>query len=512
MSRRDFLGVSGGLVAAGAIGSVLPSSGCAPVEEISGSTRALSSTARIGIVGAGLAGLSCAYQLSSSGISVELFEANDRVGGRQWSLGGAFPGPVEFPQQVVERGGELIDNLHKTMLGWANAFGLEVENYHRDPGAIFYHFDGQLWPEEAIVDEYRELVAAMRTDLRSIGAPTALNHTESDREFDFMSLAEYLDTRGCGPLARHAIEEAYVAEYGLEIDRQSALSFLLFIHADRRSKWLPFGVFSDERYHVIGGNQQISEGLRARIPSEPQLGHWLVRATKTSDDRVALTFDAGGAAKSYTFDAVVFANPFSTLRDVDLSGLALPDWKLRTIDELQYGTNAKMMVGFDRRVWSELGSNGSAYSDLPSCQTVWETNWTMGTANRGVLTDYSGGDRGAALNPKKLQVECSRFLGDLERVYPGALAAASRDGAGKFVAHLEHWPSSPYAKGSYTANHPGYFTELADLEGMPVDNVYFAGEHANSFYEWQGFMEGAALSGLKAASDILAAIKGSRKK
>ena len=37
--------------------------------------------------------------------------------------------------------------------------------------------------------------------------------------------------------------------------------------------------------------------------------------------------------------------------------------------------------------------------------------------------------------------------------------------------------------------------------------LYFAGEHANSFYEAQGFMEGAALSGLKAATDILRALK-----
>ena len=36
-----------------------------------------------------------------------------------------------------------------------------------------------------------------------------------------------------------------------------------------------------------------------------------------------------------------------------------------------------------------------------------------------------------------------------------------------------------------------------------VGNVYFAGEHANSFYVWQGFMEGAALSGVDAAAAIL---------
>jgi monoamine oxidase len=44
---------------------------------------------------------------------------------------------------------------------------------------------------------------------------------------------------------------------------------------------------------------------------------------------------------------------------------------------------------------------------------------------------------------------------------------------------------------------------MAGLERIPAGNLFFAGEHANSFYEWQGFMEGAALSGVAAAQSIL---------
>jgi monoamine oxidase len=62
-------------------------------------------------------------------------------------------------------------------------------------------------------------------------------------------------------------------------------------------------------------------------------------------------------------------------------------------------------------------------------------------------------------------------------------------------------------KGSYTCNHPGYFTTIADNEAKPVGNLYFAGEHTSSFYEFQGFMEGAALSGIRAAREILHDIK-----
>jgi monoamine oxidase len=64
----------------------------------------------VGIVGAGLAGLACGWQLHRRGVAVTLYDAESRVGGRCFSLGGAFNGPVNFPGQVVERGGELNDN------------------------------------------------------------------------------------------------------------------------------------------------------------------------------------------------------------------------------------------------------------------------------------------------------------------------------------------------------------------------------------------------------------------
>ncbi|MGH7908905.1 MAG: flavin monoamine oxidase family protein, partial [Thermodesulfobacteriota bacterium] len=314
--------------------------------------------------------------------------------------------------------------------------------------------------------------------------------------------------RGAGDLIKAAVKAAYIAEYGLEIDEQSCLNFLLFIHVDKRSKFRPFGVFSDERYHIIGGNDQIVEGLRSRLHDQIQLGMLLVRARKNSTGRVELTFKDGSRTITATHDSVVFAIPFSTLREVELDvSLELPEWKLDAIQMLRYGTNAKMMIGFNNRPWITQGSKGTSYSDLTNHQNTWETNPTRATDMHAILTDYSGGNRGASLNPQKVQTEAKLFLTDLDRVYPGAFAAAFRDAKGKFRVHLEHWPSNPLVKGSYTCNHPGYFTMIADNEAKPIGNLYFAGEHTSSFYESQGFMEGAALSGIRAAKEILNDIK-----
>jgi hypothetical protein len=78
-----------------------------------------------------------------------------------------------------------------------------------------------------------------------------------------------------------------------------------------------------------------------------------------------------------------------------------------------------------------------------------ETNPIAASASRGVLTDYSSGDRGARLSPAQVQIEALRFLTDLDLVFPGAFSAATQI-KNRFIAHLEAWPSNPLSMGSYT--------------------------------------------------------------
>ncbi len=135
---------------------------------------------------------------------------------------------------------------------------------------------------------------------------TAATHTDDDVALDRTSLLAYLEgENGTGlaaaPLAKAAIVQAYVAEYGRAPDEQSCLNFLLFIHADRRSKFTPFGVSSDERYHVVDGNDRIgSLAWRASVQGA-------TLAVNTNDPaayvRVAWTQFNGAAAMQlvYTF-------------------------------------------------------------------------------------------------------------------------------------------------------------------------------------------------------------------
>jgi monoamine oxidase len=501
-SRREWLKT---VAHAGALGAA--ASLATPVQRLFAGVQQASSL-DVGIVGAGLAGLACADALAGNGVLATVYDANTRTGGRCWSLRGFFPG------QVAERGGEFIDNLHKTMLHYARRFDLALEDVSKEPGEVFYYFRGQHVPESTVVDEFRDFVGAMHLDLRRLSNEvTALSHTDEDVVLDRTTLRAYLEGENsanlaAGPIATAAISEAYIAEYGLETDRQSCLNFLLFIHADRRSKFTPFGIFSDERYHLLDGNDRIVEGLTRALARPVEPGMMLIGVRRTPGGRVELTFETPGGTVSHTHDAVVLAIPFSTLRYVELDvNLGLSPAKRAAIDLLGYGTNAKMMVGFDSRPWIAQGSNGASYSDLANHQATWETNPRRATPVSGVLTDYSGGDRGDSLDPGAVQLEAGLFLEDLDMVFPGAQSAAARRADGSVVAHLEHWPSNPLTLGSYTCYLPGQFTTIAGLEGLPGGNVYFAGEHANSFYEFQGFMEGAALSGIEVAAAILRAAR-----
>lgn len=498
LSRRDLLASGAAAFGAAAIGA-LPGCGAAPADATASTASALRKVnADIGVVGAGLAGLAFAYEMKRAGNVVTIHEAATRAGGRVWSMSGTFPG------QVIERGGELIDTPHKTMLGYAREFGLALEDVTKPRLDTAFHFGGTSVSEATMVAEYRALVDAMRDDLRNIGAPTAAASTPAEQALDRMSIREYLETRGAGANIKKLLDRAYTIEYGLEIDQQSSLAFLLFAKASKQSKLRLFGNSSDERYHVVAGNQSVTDALAARLPNQIRYGRKLVRVAKTAAGRIELTFVEGKKTVVVSHDAVVLTIPFNLLRDVDLdASLGLPAWKRYAIDNVVYGANAKLMVGFTGRPWLASGSSGSAYSDLPYLQATWETNPANASASAGVLTDYTGGNLARSLSDA--QKDAARFLANLDVVYPGAAAQARRDAKGRIVAHLEHWPSNPLAKGAYTANQLGYFTTICNNEATPIGNLFFAGETTSSFYEWQGFMEGAALSGLRAAEEVVRA-------
>lgn len=510
---------------------------------------ARSPSTRVSIIGGGLAGLACADTLAKAGIAADIYEAHpNRLGGRVLS------DSESFAPQVAEVGGELIDNLHKTMLGYARELGLTLEDMNKAPGEPTFFFGGDKgrhYSEAEVVDEYRVLVERMRPDFQSLsnGPTFYANNGAGDVYLDNLSLADYLHSRASDlPLIRNVLDAAYVAEYGLETAEQSTLNMLFFLHLDRASHFREFGVFSDERYHVVEGNDAIVKGLAARLPGTVHKG---ARLSGLSRSSAGYHLSFADSTLNHVADAVVCTIPFSVLRGLALddASLGISSDKRRAIDELGYGANAKTMIGFEFRTWRALGRDGLVYSDLPNVQNVWETNYSVG-APRGILTDYSGGHRGVALQlapptsppdpPLTNPFSCGRchdgtpstnngklkdpegidwidaqaeaFLADLEQIWPGVQHAAMRTGPSgdRLVVRRGHWLPQSFSKGSYTCYKPGQFTTIAGLESEPCGGLKFAGEHTDSFYEWQGFMEGACNSGIRAANEIISDLRAGR--
>ncbi len=525
LSRRQMLGALG-VAATAAVGVTPFTVRASPVR----------GRPRIAIVGAGLAGLVCAEQLARRGLTCTLYEAHpNRVGGRVLSDRETFPG------QVAECGGEMIDTAHTTMLQYARDFGLAREDVIHVPGSSRFYFFGRLHTEDEVVAEWRQLVPRLRPDLQSLsrGGPTFFSHSAADAALDTTDLATYLHQRAADlPLIREVLYQAYVAEYGLECYEQSCLNLLQFVHLDRRSGLAEFGS-SDERFHLVGGNDALARALAARVTdagSAIERGASLTRLARNASGEFELTLNGGASPE--VADVVVVAIPFSVLRTVALdASLGLSGDKLRAINELGYGDNVKTMVRFDRRVWAEQGGDGLAYSDLANVQNTWETNYRApGRGGAGILTDYGGGTRGYALqqNPSHsfgcggchagpptdahlsdagaawVNGQMEAFVRDLDLIFPGAAAAASRDARGMIVGRRGHWTPQRYSRGCYTAYRPGQFTTLAGLEAQPAGLLKFAGEHTDSFYEYQGFMEGACNSGIRAAQEVIDDIRAGR--
>ncbi len=456
----------------------------------------------IAIVGAGFAGLACGYELQKAGVRATIFEASDRTGGRCWSMGGSFGDQALFPGQVVERGGELIDSQHHQLLNYAQEFGLELEDLSATEGDWTFYFQHQHRSEQAVVEEYLDFLQAIDQDLKQVSRePTAWEHTEFDRALDHISLAEYVDKHDVGPLARGYINASYQGEFGFDLEDQTCLHFLL-MNLDQQDK--PLEIFSDERYHIAGGNEQITRCLSQSLGDQIQLRHRLLRATRTSAGAIALTFDYDGTTRVQTFDIVVMTIPFPSLREVDLdASLAIPDWKRKAIDQLDNGAQVKMMVNFAGRPWRDHNSNGVSHSDLPHHQVTWEASPTLATNAQSTIVHLASGKLGSSLSPDRFQSDAENFLMDFNQIYPGVKHHVRRDRSGHICGHLEPWITNPLSYGAYLCYRPGQFTAFTGLEGKSIHNLFFAGEHTHSFYEWQGFLEGAALSGIEVAQQIL---------
>jgi monoamine oxidase len=466
---------------------------------------------RIAIVGAGIAGLNAALTLQDAGLSCNIYEASDRVGGRMHSDTTTWADGM-----VSEWCGEFIDGNHHTLHHLVKRFGLKIVDLGHargDSAQSVLYFLNRYYGAEELARDFQALAPLLLQQVQEIGFPTTHTHyTETGYRLDHLSVYDWIEQYVAGghngPLG-HLLDSGCTGFYGLDTREQSSLNMLyLFGSRDLSSgSTTPRPLQGSSK--IVGGNQQLPLAIASSLPEGCIfLHHQLVAIERKSHDSLTLTFATPGGTSQVQCERAILTLPFTALRRVDYRQAGFDPLKQAAIEQLGYGTISKLFLQFDQPYWYQQGpwphdNSGFIITDL-EIQTLWDASLGQ-TGSSGLLVDYTSGHRGAAYAPpgaystagasEIVQSYAHNCLQQLECIFPGISAHYTGRAA------LSYPMGDPYLLGSYSCWKVGQCTRFGGYERVRQGPIHFAGEHCS--VEFQGFMEGAAREGKRAAQEIV---------
>jgi monoamine oxidase len=431
---------------------------------------------RVVVAGAGLAGLAAARDLERAGATVAVIEARDRVGGRVRTVREGFAG-----QQHAEAGADLIEGDQRHVLALARELGLDVVRILRR-GWGYYGADARgRHRVRRGATVFAEAARRLSGELRDYRLAEGRWNSPVAVTIGAESVAEWLDRQQADAGFRNAVK----ALRGFFLADPDELSLLALV-----DQFATAGAPGADRFFRIrGGNDQLATGLAERLHGPIEL-RAVLRKVTIDHDNVTVTLEQRGQIDEIRGEYLVVALPATTLREVTFEP-ALPEAQQRAIASLRYGQATRLLLQFARRFWRRA-TRPAAYGTDLDVGAVWDGNEEQ-DGERGILTLLAGGRASAAL-------QSTLATGGAAAVVPAIKwmgAPARLTGCQSVV-----WDDDPWVRGGYAVFDAGYDPRLRDCLTRPAGRVVFAGEH--TAMRWQGYMNGALESGMRAAAEIRA--------
>ena len=438
--------------------------------------------ADVAIVGAGLAGLTAARELTRAGRSVVVLEAQDRVGGR--TLNHAFDDGT-----IVEIGGQWVGPTQDRL--YALAAELGVDHYPTyDSGDNILHRGGtELKRYSAATPANRQTyglpphviadlaVAQLRLDrlAKSIPLEAPWQAPKAER-LDSETVASWLRRNVRTKLGRDFLRVVVEAVFSAEPEDISMLHFLFYSHSGQNIDVLTATGGGAQESRFAGGSQEISLRMAAELGDVVRLG------------LPVRSIDASGDDLDAVAPAVISRISF----DPPLSGR-----RYHLYSKMPPGYVIKVMARYETPFWRQDGLTGQAGSPEHPLAITFDNSPRDGSC--GVLLGFLEGGHGrraAAMAPEVRQA----LVIDGFATYFGERARS------EVLEYVEQdWAEQEWIRGGYGAHlGPGVWTQYGSLLREPEGRIHWAGSETSAV--WNGYMDGAVRSGERVAAEVAATL------
>jgi monoamine oxidase len=429
------------------------------------------------VVGAGLAGLTAAVELQRQGVSVTVLEAQGRVGGRVLTVRDGF---VEG--QYAEAGGDFIDEEQKEICQLIHRLNLKLVPILRSGFSFLLSSNGKVRQPISGDGVWKQLMQKLVPWMRAYRLSEQRWDGAVARALGSLSIADWMRQ----VKLRGTVSDMLVGLRGFFLADPSNLSLLSLI--DQVSSGIPG---KGGMFRIAGGNDQLPSKIASILRDRLLLGHEVLTVSQ-SKTKVRVRIRAGNGHESWLpSDYLILAVPATRLRTLEIHP-ALPDEQAAAISTLSYGPVTKTLLQFDRRFWKTRNRPLAYGTNLP-IGALWDGNEQQG-GRPGIVCLMAGG---AASEATQKIVSADGHNGLIRRL----------DWLGKtrknlLSMHSVTWEKNPWVQGGYAVFGSAYDPRLRSWLARPRGRILFAGEHTS--LRWQGYMNGAVESGLRAAAEIKA--------